>query len=92
MTTGDKYRPPNYPLSREVGRPKNKTVYQYLPPVDGASDSADPNFKARLRPCGRCAHEFKTNAKYRYFCEGCRFSTARNRAGVRQYSSGTMSL
>ena len=45
---------------------------RYRPPDPGAPDSADPDFRARVRPCGRCGSEFTTTAKWRYFCERCR--------------------
>ena len=46
----------------------------YTPPAEGAPDSADPGFRARVRPCGRCREEFTTSAKWRYFCPNCRRS------------------
>ena len=45
---------------------------EYLPPADGAPDSADPGFRARVRACGRCREEFTTSARWRYFCQTCR--------------------
>ena len=47
----------------------------YRAPKDGAPDSADPNFKAKQRACGRCGEEFTTSARWRYFCRSCRQST-----------------
>ena len=45
---------------------------EYLPPLAGDLDHADPNFRARLRPCGKCLRPFTTSAKWRYFCPHCR--------------------
>ena len=47
----------------------------YTPPADGASDSADPLFRPKLKTCGRCGDEFTTSARWRYFCRSCRQST-----------------
>ena len=35
---------------------------EYQPPADGASDSADPLFRAKLKTCGRCGRCRQTNA------------------------------
>ena len=68
-------------------------IERYRPPAVGASDHADPNFKARLRECGRCSRPFETTPRWRYFCPKCRlsgdvrkglsqtFSTIRKRGG-----------
>ena len=66
------------------------SVYEneYRPPADGSPDSADPAFRARLRPCGRCGAEFKTSAKWRYFCKSCR-QTPLVQKGLRQTFSIT---
>ena len=55
---------------------KARYVSEYLPPDDGAIDSADPHFRAKVRPCGRCGQTFKQSVRWRYFCERCRYSTA----------------
>ena len=47
-------------------------VPTYVPPDDGAWDSADPNFKAKVRGCGKCGRQFVTSARWRYFCDRCR--------------------
>ena len=44
----------------------------YLPPAAGEADHADPNFKPRLRGCGRCSNPFETTPRWRYFCPVCR--------------------
>ena len=46
----------------------------YQPPAAGDPDHADPNFKPRLRECGKpgCDQPFETTARWRYFCEKCR--------------------
>ena len=48
----------------------------YQPPAPGASDSADPHFKPRLRECGKpgCDRTFETTARWRFFCPKCRVS------------------
>ena len=46
----------------------------YQPPIPGSIDSADPHFKSKVRPCGRCGEEFRTCVRWRYFCERCRDS------------------
>ena len=48
---------------------------QYEPPIPGTIDSADPHFRAKVRPCGRCGEEFRTCVRWRYFCGRCRNST-----------------
>ena len=54
---------------------KLKYVSQYEPPAPGSPDSADPLFRAKVRPCGRCGQTFKQSVRWRYFCERCRYST-----------------
>ena len=49
-------------------------IERYQPPEAGEADHADPNFKKRLRECGRCARPFETTPAWRYFCEKCRVS------------------
>ena len=44
----------------------------YRKPPDGSPESADPLFKVKVRPCGKCGKEFTTSAAFRYFCEVCR--------------------
>ena len=46
----------------------------YQPPAPGDPESADPNFKPRLRDCGRCSKPFETTPRWRYFCGKCRKS------------------
>ena len=46
----------------------------YQPPAIGESDHASPNFKPRLRDCGRCSKPFETTPRWRYFCGKCRKS------------------
>ena len=47
---------------------------RYTPPKIGEGDHADPNFKPRLRECGRpgCEREFETTPRWRFFCDTCR--------------------
>ena len=61
---------------------KARCISEYKPPAPGASDSADPHFRAKRRPCGRCGEEFTTTPRWRYFCECCRASTAVKRPPV----------
>ena len=51
-------------------------VSEYEPPAEGASDSADPHFRKKVRACGRCDFKFTTTPRWRYFCERCRQSAA----------------
>ena len=46
----------------------------YQAPSEGDPESADPNFKSRLRDCGKpeCDQSFQTSARWRYFCPKCR--------------------
>ena len=44
----------------------------YQPPAAGEADHADPHFRAKRRPCGRCGEEFTTTPRWRYFCGKCR--------------------
>ena len=60
----------------------------YEPPKPGDEDHADPNFKARLRECGRCAKPFETTPRWRYFCGRCR-ATKDVRMGLAQTFSAT---
>ena len=41
-------------------------------PEPGVPESADPLFKAKDRPCGKCGKSFTTPPRWRYFCEACR--------------------
>ena len=50
------------------------TERPYEQPKIGDADHSDPNFKPRLRPCGKCQRPFETSAKWRYFCRRCRLS------------------
>ena len=43
-------------------------------PGGWAADHASPNFKPRLRDCGRCSKPFETTPRWRYFCGKCRKS------------------
>ena len=63
-------------------------VPEYRPPADGSPESADPAFRARLRPCGRCGSEFTTSARWRYFCKSCR-QTVQVQKGLRKTFSIT---
>ena len=63
-------------------------VSEYEPPAEGASDSADPHFRAKQRPCGRCGIEFRTCPRWRYFCGRCRQSTQVRRGEDRTYATG----
>ena len=55
-----------------------KLIERYQPPAPatlataGDSDHADPNFKPRLRDCGKCSRPFETTPRWRYFCPKCR--------------------
>ena len=55
---------------------KARSASEYEPPDEGTIDSADPLFRAKVRPCGRCGQTFKQTVRWRYFCERCRYSTA----------------
>ena len=59
---------------------KTRYVATYELPADGAIDSGDPLFVPKQRLCGRCGSGFVTCAKWRYFCERCRYSTAVQKA------------
>ena len=54
---------------------KSKYVCEYVPPAPGEADHADPHFRAKVRPCGRCGQTFRQSVRWRYFCERCREST-----------------
>ena len=62
---------------------------EYQPPAPGDHDHADPRFKPKVRPCGKCRRPFETSAKYRYFCGLCRVAAVRQRAQVRAYSTSS---
>ena len=49
---------------------------QYVPPAEGSPESADPHFRPRERPCGRCGDLFVTSARWRMFCPFCRGKNA----------------
>ena len=59
-------------------------IERYQPPAAGEADHADPNFKPRLRPCGKwgAIETFQTSARWRYFCPKCRLRS-NNRKPVR---------
>ena len=60
----------------------------YQPPAPGEADHADPNFKPRLRDCGKpeCNRTFETTARWRYFCPKCRHWKARQKPPWRTFS------
>ena len=58
-------------------------IERYQPPAAGEADHADPNFKPRLRDCGKCSRPFETSAAWRYFCPKCR-NTVAVRKGLSQ--------
>ena len=78
----------NHGCRKENAR-RVSAVYEYQPPSVGDHDHADPNFKPKVRPCGKCQRPFETSAKYRYFCGLCRLSPTRQRAQVRAYSTSS---
>ena len=39
----------------------------YKPPEAGEVDHADPHFRAKRRPCGRCGEEFTTTPRLEVF-------------------------
>ena len=63
------------PCTLAMRSQKLKYASQYEPPAEGSPDSADPLFRAKVRPCGRCGQIFKQSVRWRYFCERCRYST-----------------
>ena len=77
------------PACRKENARRVSATPEYKPPSVGAFDHADPNFKPRLRPCGKCQRPFETSAKYRYFCGLCRVAAARQHTQVRAYSTSS---
>ena len=55
---------------------KRRVSAEYVPPADGSPECADPLFRAKLRPCGRCGFEFRQTVHWRYFCPRCRQTAA----------------
>ena len=58
----------------------------YKPPAPGASDSADPLFRPKQRPCGRCGEEFTTTPRWRYFCGRCRVNPVVKNTALHTFS------
>ena len=59
-------------LANRVQQNRRDAFLAYTPPPDGDPESSDPHFRARDRPCGKCGRGFRTDAKYRYYCDRCR--------------------
>ena len=64
------------PCAKVMRSQQSRYVPEYLPPADGSQDSADPLFRAKVRPCGRCGFEFRQTVHWRYFCPRCRQTAA----------------
>ena len=65
-----------------------RDIESYRAPADGSADSADPLFKAKIRPCGRCGFPFTTTASARYFCSTCRAYANKVAADVEEHRLG----
>ena len=65
------------------------TIDRYRPPAAGHADHADPNFKARLRDCGKCSRPFETTPGFRYFCPRCRASKEVRKGLAQTFSAGS---
>ena len=63
------------------------SVAEYRPPPDGDPESADPLFRPKVRPCGKCQHPFTTTAAFRYYCQYCRQLRMRQHSQIRGYET-----
>ena len=65
------------PCAKAMRSQQNRYVPEYLPPAEGSEESADPNFRSRVRDCGYCGSAFETSAAFRYYCGRCRGASFR---------------
>ena len=63
-------------------------IERYKRPQPGEADHADPNFKPRVRECGKpgCHREFETTPSWRYFCPRCRVCSDIKKSEHRTFS------